>query len=139
MRVMALDIGEKRIGVAVSDASGTIASPLVVIDAAKLRADQRLLSALVEDYEVELLIVGLPLSLDGTEGPQAGRVRRQADRLAQFLPIPVEFADERFSSAEATRSLHEQGLDERQMRGRKDMIAAAVFLQTWLDEHAAGE
>ena len=133
MRVLALDIGEKRIGVAVSDPSGTIASPVCVLDAAQLFSGSRDVSKLVEDYEAELVVIGLPRSLDGTEGSQADRVRSTGERLARMLPVPVEYADERLSSVAARRSLTEAGVSDRAKRGSVDMVAASLFLQTYLD------
>jgi putative Holliday junction resolvase len=134
VRVLALDIGEKRIGVAVSDPSGTVASPLVVLDARKVLGDGQDLRRLAEEYEIGLVVVGLPLSLDGSEGPQAGAVRRAAKRLAGFLPLPFEFVDERLSSTQAIRSMGEAGASSRDARGSVDMVAAAIFLQSYLDE-----
>lgn len=133
MRVLGLDIGEKRIGVAVSDPSGRVATPVKVLDARRALGDGVELRRLVEDYEAELVVVGLPLSLDGTEGPQAVRVRSVASKLAGFLPVGVVFADERLSSAEAKRTMREAGVSERHQRGSVDMVAAAVFLQAYLD------
>ena len=138
MRVLALDMGEKRIGVAVSDPSGTVASPLVVLDASRVLGDGRDLIRLAEEYEVELVVVGLPLSLDGTEGPQALRVRRAAERVAWFLRVPMEFADERLSSAQASRAMSDVGASQRKQRGCVDMVAAAVFLQSYLDARRSG-
>lgn len=133
MRVLALDIGEKRIGVAVSDPSGTVATPLAVLDAAKVFGDGRDLVRLVDEYEIEVVVVGLPLSMDGTEGPQAKRVRSAASRLAGFLRIPFEFADERLSSAQASKTMQETGASTREQRGSVDMVAASLFLQCYLD------
>ena len=130
---MALDIGEKRIGVAISDPSGSVATPLTVLDAKRVLGDGGDLVRLVEDYEVGRVVVGLPLSLDGTEGPQASRVRTAAERVAGFLRVPVDFADERLSSLEATRAMSEAGSDTRHQRGTVDMVAAALFLQSYLD------
>jgi putative holliday junction resolvase len=130
---MGLDIGEKRIGVALSDATGTVATPLMVIPAVGARGDAKELVRLVEDYEVDRIVVGLPLSLDGTEGPQAARVRSVVGRLPELLGIPLDFFDERYSSAEAKRTLMLGGLSSRQQRGALDSVAAAVFLQSYLD------
>ena len=138
MRVIGLDIGERRIGVAISDPCGRVASPAAVLEASTLR-DARDLARLVGDYDAGLVVIGLPTSLDGTEGPQARRVRELGARLAQGLPVPVVFADERLSSVEARRVLSRAGLDERQQRGRVDMVAAAVFLQGYLDARASKE
>lgn len=133
MRILGLDIGEKRIGVAVSDPSGSVATPLAVLDARQTLRDGRELAKLVSDYEVELLVAGLPLSLDGTEGPQATRARSAAERLAGLVSLPLEFADERLSSTAARRAMTEAGVSDRQKRGSVDMVAASIFLQSYLD------
>ena len=133
MRIMALDIGEKRIGVAVSDPGERVASPIAVLPAAEVLQKAPSFRRLLEDWEPELLVCGLPMTLAGEEGPQAQRIREQAQRIAQAAELPVEFSDERLSSQEAKRSLREKGLSEREMRGKVDMIAACVFLQAWLD------
>lgn len=133
MRIMALDIGEKRIGVAVSDPGERVASPIAVLPAAEVFQNAPSFRRLLEDWEPELLVCGLPMTLAGEEGPQAQRIREQAQRIAQAAELPVEFSDERLSSQEAKRSLREKGLSEREMRGKVDMIAACVFLQAWLD------
>lgn len=133
MRVLGLDIGEVRVGVAVSDAEGRVASPLAVLDARALAADLRPLARLVADYEAEALVVGLPVTLGGDEGPQAASVRRTAERLSQALGLPVVYVDERLSSAQARRAMREAGVAERKQRGALDKVAAAVMLQAWLD------
>ena len=133
MHIMALDIGEKRIGVAVSDPGERVASPIAVLPAAEVLQNAPSFRRLLEDWEPELLVCGLPMTLAGEEGPQAQRIREQAQRIAQAAELPVEFSDERLSSQEAKRSLREKGLSEREMRGKVDMIAACVFLQAWLD------
>jgi putative holliday junction resolvase len=93
----------------------------------------------VDEYEVELVLVGLPLSLDGSEGPQARAVRHSAKRLAGFLRVPLEFADERLSSAAASRAMAETGVSSRSARGSVDMVAAAIFLQGFLDARRNAE
>lgn len=138
MRVLALDIGEKRIGVAVSDPSGTVATPVTVLSAAAVLGDGRDLVRLIEDYEVELVLVGLPLSMDGEEGPQAKRVRGSAARLAGFLRVPIEFTDERLSSTQASKAMQASGASSREQRGRLDMVAASLFLQSYLDARREG-
>ena len=135
MRVLALDIGERRIGVAVSDVQQRVATPLVVLDAAVLREPKPLLE-LVDDYEVGCLVIGLPLSLNGVEGPQAQKVKAAGESLARNLGVPVIYADERLSSAEASRAMRAAGVSERDQRGRLDMVAAALFLQSYLDSRA---
>ena len=137
MRIMALDIGEKRIGIAISDPMESVASPLVVLDAVQVERGEKPFTRLLEDWEPELFLCGLPLTLNGEEGPQAQRVRKVAQEISARFLIPIEFIDERLSSREAKRILREEGLDERAMRGKIDMIAASVFLQAWLDEKAS--
>ena len=137
MRIMALDIGEKRIGIAISDPKERVASPLVVLDAVQVERGEKPFTRLLEDWEPELFLCGLPLTLNGEEGPQAQRVRKVAQAISARFHIPIEFTDERLSSREAKRILREEGLDERSMRGKIDMIAASVFLQAWLDEKAS--
>lgn len=133
MRYLGLDIGERRIGVAVSDPAGRVATPLCVLDASKTFGDAAELRRLIDEYEAESVVVGLPLSMDGTEGPQARRIRGLAERLGRLVAVPVRFADERLSSTEATRVMRGAGLSERSQRGVKDQVAAAIFLQTYLD------
>ena len=133
MVALALDIGEKRIGIAASDRSGSIASPVAVLPASEVEGLARTFRRVVEDYEPEVLVCGLPRTLAGEDGKQAARVRSVAEQLARALDLPLEFEDERLSSAEAKRILREEGLSERQMRGKVDMVAASLFLQTWLD------
>lgn len=133
MRAVALDIGEVRCGIAATDASGTLASPVCVLPAREVLEGAPSWRRVLEDHEPEVLVCGLPRTLAGEEGPQAARVREQAERIATACGLPLEFEDERLSSAEAKRILREQGLSERAMRGKVDMVAASLFLQAWLD------
>ena len=133
---MALDLGERRVGVAVSDPAGIVATPRTTVDAAEVRRLGSAFLELVEDIGPDVLVVGLPLTLLGEEGPQAHRVRSQAGQIAHALGLPLEFADERLSSQEASRRMGEAGLSARERRGRLDALAASIFLQTWLDDHA---
>lgn len=137
MRVLALDLGSARIGVAVSDAGGILASPRTVLSRSGQRArDHDRIAALVAEEEAGLVVVGLPLSLDGGEGPAATAARSEAAELAAVLPVPVELHDERLSTVTASRLLAERGLDGRARRKVVDQAAAAVILQAWLDGHA---
>lgn len=133
---MALDIGDARVGVAISDPAGRVASPVAVLPAAEVLQDAKPWRRVLEDWEPELLLCGLPRTLSGEEGPQAQKIRAQAAAIAKAADLPLEMADERLSSAEAKRSLRESGLSEKQMRGKVDMIAASIFLQAWLDERS---
>ncbi len=139
MRVLALDIGEVRVGVAVSDPAGRVASPVCVLPAAEVLAGARTFRRVLDDWEPELLVCGRPMTMAGEEGPQAERVMAQARRIADDCGLSLEFADERLSSSEAKRILREQGLSERSMRGKVDMVAASLFLQAWLDANVAAE
>jgi putative Holliday junction resolvase len=133
MRRLGLDIGEKRVGVAVSDPSGRVATPLKVLDASELAGKAVALCRLVDDYEVGELVVGLPLTLAGEEGMQAKRVRSEAERLAKAVGLPLAMWDERLSSTAAARAMGEAGASSRSRRGRLDMVAASLLLQGYLD------
>lgn len=135
MRALALDIGEVRIGIAASDASGRVANPVKVLPAAEVLGHARTFRCILEDYEPDVLVCGRPQTMSGEDGPQAERIMAQARQIADACGLPLEFADERLSSSEAKRILREQGLREKQMRGKVDMIAASLFLQAWLDSH----
>lgn len=133
MVALALDIGETRIGIAISDRTGRVAMPLKVMPAQDVVALSRPFRMLVEDHEPDILVCGLPRTLAGEEGPQAERVKEVALGVSLSLGLPLHFVDERMSSREAKRILREQGLSEKQMRGKVDMVAASLFLQAWLD------
>ena len=129
----ALDIGEARVGIAVSDATGTLAMPVKVLPAQEVLGNARSFRYIIEDYEPDVLVCGRPETLAGEDGPQAQRVIEAAEKIARATGLPLEFIDERLSSREAKRILREQGLSEREMRGKVDSVAASLFLQTWLD------
>jgi putative Holliday junction resolvase len=132
--VLGIDLGERRIGVAVSDVTGTLATPLAVIRRTGDRqADHRALAAVAGEENVGLVVVGLPLSLDGTLGPAAERVRSETGELAAALAVPVEMWDERLTTVSADRSLRALGRDGRARRQVVDKVAAAVLLQSWLE------
>lgn len=134
-RLLALDIGEKRIGVAVCDESGTLARPLTTIRRASKREDFERIARLAEEYQAERIIAGYPRSLSGDEGPQARRVRRYVEALAAALPVPVELWDERYTTVEASERLLEAkpGRRSPRDRGQLDAAAAAIILQGYLD------
>ncbi|MCH3943604.1 MAG: Holliday junction resolvase RuvX [Atopobiaceae bacterium] len=133
MRALALDIGEVRVGVAVSDADGRVATPVCVLAAPDVLSGARPFRDVLADWEPDLLVCGRPTSLSGEPGPQARRIESQAASIARDAGLPLEFCDERLSSAEAKRSMRELGMSERDMRGKVDMVAASLFLQAWLD------
>ena len=123
MRILALDHGQVRTGVAISDETGTLATPLTVIDQVESAAGQAELLALIAERRPERVVVGLPVSLDGREHAQARRARSFAARLAASLEVPVELYDERFTSALA---------DRRGGRAARDARAAAALLEDYL-------
>lgn len=140
MRILALDVGEKRIGVAISDLSQSLARSLKVIQRGSRQEDFATVARLVEEYEVEKVVVGYPRSLDGMAGAQAERVERYAVGLAESLTVPVLLWDERFSTVSAERLMREAGLRSKKKRERIDAVAAAVILQDYLDSRQfAGE
>jgi putative Holliday junction resolvase len=131
-RVLALDPGTRRVGVAVSDPTGMIAQPHAVLDAADPGLMARL-ARLAGDLGVERVVVGLPVSLNGGEGPAAAAARAFAADVAAATGLPVDLADERFTTVSAERVLVEAGLSGRRRRARRDGVAAAVLLQAYLD------
>lgn len=133
MRILALDIGAVRVGVAVCDPAERVATPVCVLPSDEVRNNAKSFRRLLEDWEPEMLLCGLPYTMAGEEGPQAQSIRAFAAKVGSQCGLPVEFTDERLSSSQAKRSLREKGLTEREMRGKVDMIAASLFLQAWLD------
>ncbi len=129
-RALCLDVGERRIGVAVSDAEGWLASPLLVLERRGPERDFARIAALVTEHGAERVVVGLPRSLDGAIGPQARRVQRWTDRLRPHLSVPIVYWDEQFSTAEAQRLL--AALPAHRRPG-VDAAAAAVILQDYLN------
>ncbi len=134
MRILALDLGSKRVGVALSDPTGTIASPVEVIAVDSRRGVTARVAALVAAHEAVRVIVGLPKRLDGTEGAEARRARQFAVALQQEIGIPVELLDERLSTVEAERAMVEADASRARRRERRDAVAAALILQRYLDE-----
>ncbi len=138
MRALGVDLGSKRIGIAVSDRSGTIASPLTVLQrSGSSRRDHQAIAALVAEEEAELVVVGLPLNMNGTVGPAAKAAVTEADALATVVGVPVITFDERRTTVTADRALMEANIGARDRRKYVDKVAAAVMLQTWLDSRAA--
>jgi putative Holliday junction resolvase len=138
MRALGIDPGTRRIGIAVSDLTGTIASPLMVLQRSKsARHDLAELAKLAKAEEADVIVVGLPINMDGTHGPAAQAATRFAARLATVAGVPVELHDERRTTVTAEQAMREGGLDGRARRQRVDKVAAAVMLQSWLDKQRA--
>lgn len=141
MRALGIDLGTKRIGVAVSDSGGTLASPLVVVTRGRnRRLDHEEIARLVREEEAEVVVVGLPLSLSGEIGPAARAAIAEAEELAGVVGVPVETFDERLTTVSAERSMREMSMRAEARRRLVDKVAAAVMLQGWLDarREAAG-
>ena len=130
---LALDVGERRIGLALSDPSGLLATPLATIQRTQESADVDEVLRLAEKHDVEKMVVGLPLELSGRRGPQAGRVMAFARALIGRTELPVETVDERYSTVEAERRLRDSGVEPSKDRARLDAAAAAVILESYLD------
>src|SRR5205807_990999 len=125
VRVVGIDLGSARIGVAISDASGAIASPHVVLTrTGDVAVDHRAIAAVVQEMEAERVVVGLPLSMSGRSGPAARAATDEADALAAMLPVPVELFDERLTTVSAERTLREQRVRGRARRAVVDKVAA---------------
>lgn len=139
-RIVALDVGEKRIGVATCDPSGIVVRTVGVVQAEPRERAIAELQRIVRDEEAVLVLVGLPLTLRSEHGPQAQRVSAFADVLKAALSVPIEFRDERYTSVEAERIISERGSKRRkgkaQRRGEVDEVAAALILQDYLQERA---
>ncbi len=130
---LGLDVGNKRIGVAGCDGTGLIATGLTTIERTSFERDVAQLQELVEQRQVQLLVIGLPYSLDGTLGPQARKVQKFAARLAAALQLPVEYVDERLTSVEAQELLKAEKRSPSRNKALIDRKAAAIILQRWLD------
>ena len=138
MRVMALDVGDKTIGVAVSDALLSTAQGRSTIQRKGLQQDIHALRQLVEDNEVYQIVVGQPLHMDGRESRQSQKVRVFADEIQKQLNVPVVFWDERLTSFEAEQQLEEMGLNWRKRQQHVDKVAAMIILQNYLDSRDSG-
>jgi putative Holliday junction resolvase len=139
LRAVGIDLGSKRVGVAVSDPTGTLASPHAVLQRSGSHVeDHRRIAAIVEEYEAGVVVVGHPLSLDGRSGPAARLVEAEVDELRTSLEVPVELYDERFTTVTADRSMLERNMKADARRKVVDQVAAAVLLQSWLEGPGAG-
>ena len=132
-RVMALDVGERRIGVALSDPTRTLASPLTTIRAVPRSTALKRILTLIRDYQVTTLVVGLPLTMNGDIGPQATLVQQFVDELRPLIDIPISFVDERLTTVAAERMMIDLKIKPEQRRARIDEMAASIILQDFLD------
>ena len=134
MRALGLDLGTKRIGLATSDISGLIATPHSTLNrSSSVRRDHENIARIVESEEVEIVVVGLPIQMNGELGPAAEAANREAAKLGTVLRVPVIMFDERMTTVAADRALKEANISASRRREFVDRVAAAVMLQTWLD------
>ena len=133
MRILALDHGTKRIGVAISDETAVIALPLEYLAAEPLQDFLQKLKVIVDSKQVEEILVGIPRNMNGTYGPAAEKAREFVVRLKGAFSIPVKTWDERLTSVQANRFLIESGMRREKRKERVDQTAAAILLQSYLD------
>jgi putative Holliday junction resolvase len=134
-KVLAIDLGEKRIGLAISDETRTVAAGYGVIIRKSRQEDFERYAKIIASEDIMLLIMGLPITLSGEEGQRAAWVRDYSAELSEKISIPLEFWDERFSTKQAEASLYARGKRGKKMRQRLDAVAAAFILQDYLDAH----
>jgi putative Holliday junction resolvase len=133
-RILGLDIGDKRIGVALSDPMGILASPLTIIERTSETEDVEKIVSLINQHQVKEIIIGLPLSLRGDVGEQAEKVHVFVDHLVRHTDVPVELRDERLSTVSANRLMREARTKKTKQKIFDDAFAAALILQGYLDE-----
>jgi putative Holliday junction resolvase len=137
VRLLGLDVGDARIGVALSDETGVLASGLPTLERVGPRKDVKAIASLVREREVGGIVVGLPRKLDGSLGPQAEKVLAFVEALRASVRVPVDTWDERFSTVEAERTLREAGASRAERKASVDRVAAVLILQGYLDARAA--
>jgi len=134
MRALGLDLGQKRVGVAISDSAGTLAMPIeVVARRGDRQREHQAIAELVEEWEAEIVVVGLPYNMDGSVGPMARKYGSEAKALGDTLSVPVVLYDERLTTVSAERALMDQNMNAQDRRQVVDKVAASVMLQSWLD------
>jgi putative Holliday junction resolvase len=131
---LGLDIGIKRVGIAGCDGTGLIATGITTLVRSSFERDVAYLRELVRERRVQILVAGLPYSLNGELGAQARQVQKYANRIARALELPLEYVDERLTSVEAEELMKTQGISPSHNKGAIDRKAAALILQQWLDE-----
>ncbi|MDD5038008.1 MAG: Holliday junction resolvase RuvX [Dehalococcoidales bacterium] len=134
MRSLGLDIGDRRIGVALSDPTGILASPFTIIERRDDTQDIEAIANIIDQHEVKQIVVGLPLSMDGSVGQQAEKVEAFVEHLVKHIQVPLEFRDERLTTVTARRLMREASTKKSRRKVRDDAAAAALILQGYLDE-----
>ena len=133
-RILGLDIGDSRIGVALSDPQGILASPLTIINREDDSAALKAITDIISQRQVSQVIVGLPRSMDGSIGEQAEKVKAFTQKLSSHTEVPVDFRDERLTTLSAKRLMQAVNTKKTRKKARHDAIAAALILQGYLDE-----
>lgn len=136
MRILGLDVGERRIGVALSDPLGLTAQRLTVLERSGGRGDLDAVCALIAQHQAASVVIGLPLTLKGAHGPQAQRVTSFAQALRRQSPVPVHLVDERLTTAQGERALLATDTSRRRRKQVIDQVAAQLILQQYLDTHS---
>lgn len=134
MRILGLDLGERRVGVAVSDAIGMLAHPVTTLEVTGEKSLVEQVKRVAQEREAELLVIGLPLNQDGSKGPRAVRTEVLAEALRLGTGLPIEYVDERFTSQAAQRAIADAPRKVRREKGTLDKIAAVFILQAYLDQ-----
>jgi len=138
VRILGLDIGDRRIGLAISDPNGQVAVPLRTLRRTAQDGAVEAIASLVAEENVEAVVVGLPLRMDGSVGPQAESVQEFVRKLLPAVSVPVTLWDERLSTVQAEQLLRRAGPASRKGRAEQDALAAAIILQGYLDSRSAG-
>jgi putative holliday junction resolvase len=136
-RALGIDFGTKRVGIAVSDSLGIAATPVEVLEGLSPHELAERVAAIARDRGVAVLVVGLPVNMDGSEHASTQSIRQRAEHCGRKAGLPVEYVDERLSSVEAERHLRDAGFARRGRKERVDRVAAALILQTWLSSRRA--
>jgi len=136
-RLLGVDTGTKRVGLAISDADGRIASPLATLERKSAEHDAGYFRDLVAREGIAGIVIGLPMHTDGREGVKAAEARAYGAWLVQVTGLPIEFADERFTTVHAESALWDAGLTHRRRKDRRDRVAAQIMLQAYLDDASA--
>ena len=134
-RILALDYGRRRVGVACSDPLGLTAQPHGIIDGRKMDLLITEINKLISEKQIQKVIVGYPLNLKGQTGSAADRVSRFAERLSSVVNIPVELWDERLTSVQAQKTIHQMGKKPSQNKAKIDTLSAVLILQNYIDHH----
>lgn len=134
MRSLGIDFGSKRIGIAVSDATGVLASPLLVVQrSGSVESDHKRILAIAAEEEAEVVVIGLPITLQGQRSIAAEAILDEVEKLRHVTELPIELWDERMTTAAAHKNLRAQNVNAKKRRDQVDKFAAAVMLQGWLD------